>query len=245
MNNQLTVLIPTSPIPSHPGTAILDETISNVRKYTDAAILILVDGVHESMKSRREDYWQYVRYLDEKIFEGDYGDCSLMIFKEHSHQSQMTKEALKVISTPLIMFCEHDTSPIGDIPFQEICNLVENQQWFNYVRFNIFEKIPIEHDYLMITKEPIVVDGIPLIQTIQFSARPHIAKTNWYRNIIADYFEPGEKMMIEDRMHSVVQSKFNLLGNDIFGMSIYAPPGNQLRSYHADGRGGDEKLIYG
>jgi len=247
MNNQLTVLIPTSPIPSHPSTAILDETISNVRKYTDAKIILMFDGVHSSLEHRRKDYNEYITRVEEKISNEEYGDCIEMIFKEHSHQTLMTRTVLEeIVKTPLIMFCEADTSPIGDIPFEDICNLVQHSH-INYVRFNIFEKTPTEHQYLMLDKEPILLNirwnNVPLIRTIQWSQRPHISKKDWYLKILQQHFSSGEKMMIEDRMHSIVQESYKELKKDIFGLAIYAPNGSQLRSYHSDGRGADEKII--
>ncbi len=117
MNNQLTVIIPTSPIPSHPSTAILDETIINIRKYTDAKIIIMFDGVHSSLAHRAEQYSQYMEAAVQKINMGDYGDCSFHAFEAHEHQARMTRKILEEeVTTPLIMFCEHDCSPIGDIP---------------------------------------------------------------------------------------------------------------------------------
>lgn len=263
MNNQLTVLIPTSPIPSHPSTAILDETISNVRRYTDARIIIMADGCHKSFDEKRvQDYKEYIKTVKGNVMFGVYGDCHVMDFKDHTHQCEMTKQVLKrEVDTPLVMFVEHDTSPIGDIPFQAICDLVENNSWVDYVRFNIFEKIPLEHRYLMLESEEWwrnndkgsiewcyirqdgEMDSIPLTPTIQYSQRPNIAKTSWYRTILDHYFPKGFVGMIEDKIHGVIIEKFKELKQDIFHMHIYAPPGNQLRSYHSDGRGTDEKII--
>lgn len=238
MNKNLTVLIPTSPIPSHPSTAILDETIANIRKYTDAKIIIMCDGVHESLKHREEDYKQYLENV--MANHEKYGEHKVVMFESHNHQAMMTKFVLdRLVKTPLIMFCEHDTSPIGEIPFNEMCEFIETDSVINCVRFNIFDKIPHEHQYLMIGSTP---TGI-FTRTIQWSQRPHIAKTDWYRKILATWFPDGKRTMIEDVMHSVVQVQYEQLGYDTFGLAIYTPEGNQLRSYHADGRGEDEKII--
>lgn len=244
--NQLTILIPTSPIPSHPSTVILDETISNIRKYTNAQIIIMFDGIHESLKHRQHDYQQYIRNVLAK--KETYGDCKTFIYHDHEHQARMTKDTLDGVTTPLIMFVEHDTSPIGDIPFKQICDIVEHHPLINYIRFNIFDRIPEEHQYLMIG-DPIEYAYVRLQRTIQWSQRPHIAKTSWYRDLLVRYFtERGhelKKSMIEDVMHSVVQTSFHEINKDIFGLYIYAPEGNQLRSYHSDARQNDEKIIYG
>lgn len=259
MKQLLTVLIPTSPIPSHPDTAILDETIKNIRQYTDAEIILMVDGVHESLQHRAREYEQYVKNVTKKKDAGDYGAMTILINGTHTHQAAMTRYALDhFVKTPLIMFCEHDTSPIGDIPLDDLCFLIDLHGLINCIRFNIFEQIPNEHKYLMIDKEPQFAQAgyaqygkedkkvtAWLTRTIQWSQRPHIAKTGWYRSILHKYFKPGQVTMIEDVMHSVVQTEYDMRKEDIFGLAIYTPEGNQLRSYHSDGRGLDVKIIEG
>lgn len=252
--NDLTVIIPTSPIPSHPSTKILDETISNIREYTDADIIIMQDGVHKSLEHRRQDYQDYCSIVNYKARNGEYGSCRVIPFPVHNHQSMMTKYVLmNMVKTPLIMFCEHDTSPIGDIPMDKICEFLKQNVDINYIRFNIFHEIPVEHQYLMIDKEPMTYVqvmpgggnniGVELVRTIQWSQRPHIAKTLWYIKLLNTYFNQHPKSMIEDVMHSVVQTSYNEVGRDLFGLAIYTPEGNQLRSYHADGRESDVKII--
>lgn len=241
MNNNLTILIPTSPIPSHPSTAILDETISNIRKYTDAKIILMIDGVHESLSHRTEDYIKYKYSVCGKIINGEYGDCTFQEHEHHRHQSEMMKQALKEVDTDLIFFVEHDTWIAGDIPFNEICSIVKDNPAINYIRLNIFHTILPEHQHLMING--FEIDGVNLTGTIQYSARPNIAKTNWYRDILFTWFRDGERMMLEDRIHSIVIEKYKALGYDTFGMAIYTPNGDQTRSFTSDGRKDDPKII--
>lgn len=242
MNNQLTVLIPTSPIPSHPSTDILDETIANIRKYTDATIMVMFDGIHSSLHARAKDYLEY-RSLVAQKYSGD-ESVVLSYFPSHEHQTGMTRIILDTfVDTPLILFVEHDTYIGGDIPFQQLCDFVQHANEINYLRFSIFDKIPIEHDYLMLDKHPVIVDDVPITRTIQWSQRPHIAKTDWYRKVLSENFPEGFKGMIEDVMHGVVQESYKEHKKDLFGLAIYTPPGNMLRSFHSDGRGTDEKII--
>jgi hypothetical protein len=241
----ITVLIPTSPIPSHPSTEILDETIANIRKYTDAKIIIMFDGVHPSLEHRRADY---EAYKEEIALKGkkEYGDYQTIIFQVHIHQSMMTRYVLEnIVKTPLILFCEHDTSPIGDIPFDQLCWFVKHSPDINYLRFNIFHTILDEHQYLMLDPAPVNLGfktGLKGVRTIQWSQRPHIAKSEWYRDILKSHFME-KKSMIEDVMHSIVIESYKALQADVFGLAIYTPDGNQLRSYHSDGRREDEKII--
>ncbi len=235
--SNVTVLITTSPIPSHPSTAILDKTIDQVRKYTDGMIIILADGVHDSLKHRADDYKKYIDSIN-----GRYKNSVLYQFGGHQHQARMTRAVLDVVPTDLIFFVEHDTYPDGDIPFDELCKIVEETE-INHLRLNIFDSIIPEHQYLMLGGK--TINEIPLQRTIQYSQRPHIAKKAWYQDILRMHFGKEDKTMIEDVMHSVVQWEFEKHKRDTFGLAIYTPEGDQKRSFHSDGRGSDEKIITG
>jgi len=240
---KITTLIPTSPIPSHPSTEVLDETIAHIRNYTKDRIIIMFDGVHRTLSHRTEDYEQYRKDVLDNATRGKYGECFCKDFEWHTHQAEMMRLILKEgVDTDLVFFVEHDCYIKGDIPFKEICHLVKKSGDINYVRFNIFEQIPEEHEYLMLSKISL---PLPLTRTIQFSARPHIAKTKWYQSILFDYFPQGSKEMIEDRLHGVVISKYDTLGFDTFGLAIYTPEGSQLRSFTSDGRKDDPKITTG
>ena len=238
MKDKLTILIPTSPIPSHPSTRVLDETIDKLWEYPelrDCKIIIMLDGIHESLEHRKSDYEGFKNNINRtsNIVTIDYG--------EHTHQAEMTKKAISDhVKTPLVMFVEHDTSPIGEIPFERICEMVIHSNDINYIRFHIFDRILEEHEHLMIGKE--FQMDVPFVRTIQWSQRPHIAKTEWYKDILSRFFH-GDKTMIEDVMHSIVQESYFKEQEDHFGLGIYAPDGNMLRSYHSDARGDDKKII--
>ena len=78
--------------------------------------------------------------------------------------------------------------------------------------------------------------GVPLRRTVQWSQRPHLAGTDYYRTILADYFPQSARTMIEDRMHSVAQSEKG------HRLALYHPEGNIKRSYHLDARGDESKF---
>lgn len=241
----ITILIPTSPIPSCPSTEIIDECISKLREYDelkDVQIVIMADGIHKSHEEKRERYNGYKANLAANIVEGKYGKCDLKTFDEHTHQANMTNYVLQLITTPYVLFVEHDTAPIGDIPFAEIIKVMDTYDFINYVRFHIFHEFLKEHEHLMLGEQ--TFNEIRLMQTIQWSQRPHLAKKLWYLEILNRYFS-GQKTMIEDVMHGVCQDRYYAEKKDVFGMWIYSPDGNKLRSYHSDGRGEDEKIIEG
>ena len=89
------------------------------------------------------------------------------------------------------------------------------------------------------------VAGLPMVRTVQWSQRPHMASTGFYRQIIADHFDNQRNpMFIEDRMHSIVETawrKHGEAGWTRYRLWMYHPEGNVQRSTHLDGRAGEEK----
>jgi len=234
--DQLTVVIPISPIKSHPDTRVLDETIKSIRHHLDCRIILCFDGVRDEQDDRREDYNLFINNVlasgHERIFP--------IIFDEHMHQSGMMKEILQYIDTDNILYVEQDTPLVTDMPieFDKIYSLLESES--SLVRLHFEAVIPEPHRHLMLDAEP--VDGF--IRTVQWSQRPHIATTAFYKRIMDEYFTDKSKSFIEDNMHGVVQRAFNEYGTkgwNQFRMHIYAPEGSYKRSLHTDGREGEPK----
>lgn len=235
----ITVVVPTSPIPSHPDTRIIDETVSTIRTHLpDAEIIFCIDGVREEQKDYLKNYQEYTRRLLWKI-NNEWGNSTSLLFEEHSHQAIMTRKALQLVKTSTILFVEHDTpiTPDRNIPFEELINVVKSGK-ANVIRFH-HEALVLEvHKHLMIG-EP---DG-DLWATYQWSQRPHVTSTEFYKQMLGS-FPPTAKTMIEDRVYGVLESAYRERGktgwND-FKVWLYYPEGDIKRSYHMDGREGEPK----
>lgn len=228
--NDITVLIPISPIPSHPSTEVLDETIASIReRLPDSEIILMFDGVPGWNLERKADYMKFVSSMVRR--------CNLDIcpalplkFDHHSHQSLMTRQALRLVKTPLVLFVEQDTPLTGDIPFNDIGEVIKTG-YANLVRLHHEAAVHPEHEYLMLDHEPINILGVPFLRTRQWSQRPHLASTKFYRDICNKYWDT-EPRFIEHIMYGpVVEGHY-----DEFRLHIYAPEGTLVRSLHLDGR---------
>ncbi len=242
--DKLTILMPTSPIPSHPDDGVIEDSIARLRGYAeldDAEIVIMFDGVPAKLAHRAEAYEEYKRRIMWRIhFDPLFENVRPLVFERPTHQANMTRAALRDVDTPLVMFVEHDTWPCGEIPFGELCRLVEtNDQNVNVVRLQHYGgDVHPEHRYLLARPERVEVCGVPLYLTRQWSQRPHIARADFYRRIIAQHFDEKAWTMIEDVVHGpCAESRWSE-----FGVAIYAPPGDMKRSETCDGRGTDPKF---
>lgn len=229
--NEITVLIPLCPMPSHPDGVVLDETIAEIRsRLPDSEIILMFDGINPTLMHLKTAYEQYKQATLARINNGEYGNCTPLVFEEHQHQSLMTKKALELVRTPLILWSEQDTPLHNKIPFPELAEIVRSG-YANSIRFHHEATIPAEHSSLMLDQSPIEILGQPLIRTTQWAGRPHLASTEFYRWIAAQYF-PDKPMFIEHIMYGIcVAGPF-----DEFRLHLYAPEGTYVRHKHTDGR---------
>lgn len=243
----ITVLLLTSPLPSHPSTAILDETLASVRHWLPTAdVLLLCDGVRPEQEDRREAYTEAVRrHLH---------DCALnwervtpVLAREHVHQSGLLRLALPLVRTPLVLWCEGDTplTPDCEVPFAAMAEAIGSGE-FNLIRLLHEAFVHPEHELLMVDPEPVNVAGIPVRRTMQFSARPFLCSTAWLRALLDSHFAPDARCFVEDRAYGIIEQAWREHGRfawNIWRLGILEPEGNAKRSYHLDGRDGGEKFV--
>jgi uncharacterized protein (DUF427 family) len=231
-SKDVTIIIPTSVIPSHPDTRIVEETINSVRHYfPDNEIILQIDGLREERISWKENYDEYKNRILWKCLH-EWTNVLPIIFTEHRHQTTMMKETIDLVNTSLIMYIESDTPLIENkINLQECLDLLETEDC-NTVRFHFMEEIPEEHFYLMLERKE------NFIKTIQWSQRPHISKTSYYKDVVLA--QSHDKEFIEDRFYSYVVSN----DWDINKLWIYYPNnGTDISmSRHLDGRAGTRKF---
>jgi hypothetical protein len=229
--NDITIIIATSVLPSHPDTRIIDETISTIRvHFPNNEIILQIDGLREERLSRKADYDEYKNIVLWKCLH-EWKNVLPIIFDEHSHQTTMMKETIDIINTSAMLYVEGDAplTPDYEIDWQKCLDMIEYEK-ANTIRFHFEASIPFEHNHLMLGIE----DGF--MKTIQWSQRPHLSTVKYYRDIVLPFSD--EKTFIEDRFHGKVQDD----GWDTHKLWIYHPEGSIKRSYHLDGREGTQKF---
>jgi len=234
INEAMTVVISTSPIPSHPDSSILDATIASIRHHTNMDIILTFDSVRPEQEYMRADYMEFTRKALWKC-NFEYENVIPLVFSEHVHQAHMMREALKWVHTPLVMYVEHDTPLVTDEPIDwaSIClSLMKGDA--NVIRFHFEAQVPEEHKHLMLEEH-----NLPnLLATKQWSQRPHIARTDFYRDIM-QFFSDESNCFIEDFIYGKC-----VIGdwND-WRLFIYEPDKKNIkRSLNLDGRGKDKKF---
>lgn len=249
---QITVLMPSSAYSIHPSTEHIEQTIRDTRvQLPNSEIIIMVDGINpdkeKGLPDLRGKYEEYKRKLL-WLCNYQWHNVRCVVFDEFHHQSGMVTKVLPEVKTPLILFVEHDTplDPIFPIPFDKLGEIILSGK-ANAIRLFHEGVINPEHKHLMIG-EPEEVDGVPLLKTAQWSQRPHLASTAFYRHLMDTYFTEGQTRFIEHGIYGKMVEAFNIYGVpgwNLWKVWIYYPtPENIKRSYDLNTRGNDQNFEY-
>lgn len=243
LGEDVTVVVTTSPIPSHPSTEVIETTLASIREQLPkATIVIAADGVRPEQERLRQDYQEYVRRLL-WLTNHELERVVPFVAPEHLHQAQLTRRALDLVRTPLMLFVEHDTPLCDEIDWAGLSRAVLGGE-AHVVRLHHEALVLAPHEHLMLDREPQLVGGAPMLRTAQWSQRPHLTSTDWYREMLDANFGPRAKTMIEDVMHGIVVEDWRahgVMGWDRYRLWLYAPEGHMKRSLHLDGRAGEPK----
>jgi hypothetical protein len=227
----ITTLIVASPIPSHPSTEIIDLVVASVReRLPDGEIIFLFDGIPADKMQYKQAYEEFKQKMLYKINEMD--NAVPIVFDRWEHQSGMVREALKLVNTSAILFLEQDTPLHNDIPFEALLEPIK-AGYCNTIRLHFEAQVHPEHEHLMIDHEPIDILGQPFLRTKQWSQRPHISSTKYYKHICDTYFD-DQPRFIEHIMYGIISEGKN--NYDEHRLHMYAPEGTLVRSLHLDGR---------
>lgn len=239
--DDITIILVTSVIPSHPSTAMIDQTINDLRVHLpNNEIIMQIDGLREEQQHRKKDYDEYKNRILWKCLH-EYKNVIPIIFEEHNHQTNMMRRTIHEIKTPLLLYVEGDAplTPDEKIDWQKCLDMFK-QDKANTIRFHFEASIPEPHKHLMFGLEH------GFMKTAQWSQRPHLTRKRYYKNVVLP--KCIDKFFIEDTFHGAIQD--DILPNDIFDQGgwdkhklwIYHPEGNIKRSYHLDGREGTKKF---
>jgi hypothetical protein len=244
----ITAVMSSSAIPSHPSTDILDRVLASTQFHIPGAKTILMcDGLRTpEHESRRAAYNEYKDKMRNRPL------ITMMEYEESRQQAFMTREALRQVTTPLVMHQEHDYAlTLDPIDWEGIINVIQ-QGIANVVRFHNLETIHPQHEHLILDGifegadgyhggtqvKPIpIVCGVPLLRTSQFWACPFLTTTKWFREQMEDTrkFSADTYCEIEPALYTWVNSY-----PDEYKVFIYAPSEPSMRrSQHLGGRGHD------
>lgn len=232
IDDKLTILIPTSFTPSCPATFLIDQAVRTIRHHLpEARISICCDGLRDGVD--RKTMTQYAGYCDTLL--GRYDNAQVKVFTESVNQIGMLEYWLATVTTPLILYLEHDFEVIAD-PIEWDC-IAEKilDHTYNYIKLSGMHRIPPEHEHLMHARKRYGLGDhtdFCVIETTQFSTWMHVASREWYQKMYDTHMIGHEGEMIEPTIYGILENAPWSYSR----LAIYNPTQNAFaRCQHWDG----------
>ena len=148
LSDQLTVIITTSPIKSHPSTVMLDTVISSldlIAGCQSCSKIIVCDGytvetkeAHKSGKisaTTEANYLQYLQALQDKANKGDYVNTNVVIQNQRYGFAENVNMMLKLVKTPYVMILQHDQCFVRPVDATSVMKAMNDHSNINYIGF--------------------------------------------------------------------------------------------------------------
>lgn len=219
--DQITVLLTTSPMPSHPSPWVVENVYNSLRRHLPTSrIVILCDGVNGP---EPKSYIEFKAAAIEKGWE-------LAAFSGHYHQNLMVRDVLETVMTPLVIVGD------GDWGFHKrymdwhgiVSTLTDDSNDINHIQIRQ-DNIGVWELAMDCFGELQEFHNIFVLPTRNFQAPTHIARTDWYRNVAKFFTTP--QLLERSQMHHALH-----VTHGLYQMAAYIPPGPIARIYHLDGQ---------
>lgn len=191
----VSLIVVTSPIPSHPDTTLIDEAIESVLKmnYSFSEMIISYDKDRKNTSS-------YKTY--KKKMKSNYPQFKHLELDKHGHFIGTFHNALNHCKTKYFFLLQHDISLVGKFPIQECLNT--KLPW-NIIATHHFKPeeckkdIPEPTHWFPILKK---TRDKNLLKTYGWSERIFLSRRDWMMDKIHEYYHKGKTVnFIESIFH--------------------------------------------
>ena len=209
--NDITVIITSSYIPSHPKLNIINSVINSIYNYIkysqELKIIIACDGLKENNK----DYLEYIQNLIN--FYKNNKNIEVILNKNFGHLVGNIKNVINKIETKYIMIIQHDLLFCMDIDLDEILEDLNKYPEIKHLRFNKRNNIKAGWDNTKKFASRIIKNKY--ILTESWSDQNHISTLDYYKNIVLK--EVNEKTFMERILNKKSKGNHKKYGTFIYG----------------------------
>lgn len=193
--NGVSLIVVTSPIPSHPDTTLIDIAIESVLKmnYPFSEMIISYDKDRKNTSS----YKTYKKNMKSK-----YPQFKHLELDKHGHFIGTFHNALNHCKTKYFFLLQHDISLVGKFPIQEC---LETKVDWNIIATHHFKPEECEKDIPKSTHWfPIMkkTKDKNLLKTYGWSERIFLSRRDWMMDKLHEYYHKGKTVnFIESIFH--------------------------------------------
>ncbi len=238
-NEQVTVLIPSSQIPSHPSIGLIQRAIRSIQEVLalpTAQVIVSCDGPPAHL-----DPAPYLEYRRRLHAYGQSRGIYIVELDEHQGLPGVIRNGFTHVVSPLVLVFQHDVEVVRSIDVAGVCNaLLQSHFQINHIRLNHRKNREYKADSIL--KEVEHPDlHVPLLRTIAWSDMPHFTTAEYYRREVIPRLRPTRSSRgVENQLGPLIQADVKAHGFDAahprHGTFVYGQRGDPPVLRHLDGR---------
>lgn len=177
--DKLTVIVPTSAIPSHPSTELIEKAVRSMNKYVGTMgcrKIIVCDGCAPT-----PSYEEYKRRLLKLRQEDlDFSRSKVIEFISWVHLSSTLERAFQTVETEFALVFQHDHEVVREVDTEGILKCFDDPL-VKHIRINRRANTRSGWDFML---EEYKGASIPLLKTAAWSDVPHFVRVDYYRKFV-------------------------------------------------------------
>lgn len=240
MTHPATIIVPISPVPSHPSTDMVERAVRSIHRHLESQdwpIILACDG------GTRETAYKEFKNRLHALVAGDaaFKQAAVLECTYWRHLAGVLEEAFQRIDTPLALVFQHDHEVLRPVDTPGILACFENPT-VQYLRLNRYANRVEGWDYIL---EPFQEAPIPLLKTAAWSDMPHFVRTTYYLDFVLPQLRWSngelqrvfpEAIVFPRFIRDVKQSGFQAV-HPKYGTYVYGSLGDPPVCDHLDGKG--------
>lgn len=182
-DNDLTIIITASVIPSHPDITIIKETMKSLEliNHKNSKIILAHDY------SDKKEYKAYLKNLEDYVKNMD--NVQIVVRDDWGHLTGNVRNAMKYVKTKYVLLVQHDFPFIQKIDIHKVIEDMEKDSKLKNVRFNQFNNNQIigwEKDFNKhnLYNKYKINQNYKYFSTPNWSDNNHICSTEHYNKVI-------------------------------------------------------------
>ena len=239
IEDKLTLITSTSPIPSNPSTNMLEITQKSLFKNEDFAKckkIIVFDGVPPGKEDMTEAYEQYKANAVKLTQTSPYFQNTELVFcEEHMHLSWALREAMKRVTTPFVFVHQHDFLLAKPVDVEGVIRSMEANPMLKHIRLSRRRNMRTYWDGMIDEKVP-EPHYVPLCRTFGWSDNDHFSPLSYYQDFVFPRIPrkgPMERFLHRQEKRGL---RRNRKAQEIFGTYLYGPKGGGQYIVHLNGK---------
>lgn len=203
LEEAVTVVVTTSPVPSHPSTALLDHVVASfeLAGLSGCRLLIVCDGfcVQERPRPKRgivteamaTGYREFVGEIVRRFTGSD--RVAVVVLQEHAGFGYAVKAALERVATPLVCVVQHDNAFVRRVNLAPVARALLAGELVRYV--GLMSSATADYESLCMSRYGVRLPGAfevercKLVPLIYWYDKTHLASVDYYRSLFDAVYE--------------------------------------------------------